>query len=416
MNKKIMNNDYFLSMISKFLNILFGFFSLILLNRYLGAAIKGKYSTVINYVTIISSIFQLGISIVYSKFKRKNIENCFSIFISLSIIQFILYLFFSIFLGLFIDVKLLIILLISSVAIFTTQLRYINLVENIKYNTLVVIIMSVFNFAFTLIAFLFLEKSLTVGLTIYVLKDCLIIFMYLFKIEYKKLFKRKYNKYYFQILKDAFLPMISNLLIILNYKIDVVMLNQFNVDYELIGLYSLGLSISEYIWIIPDIFKDVVQKRTAVNNPISTINFSLRCSSTIVIICYIVLIIVGRNLFGLIFGNEFIDSYNVTKILFIGVYSMIFYKIIGQLFISDNKSKQYFIILFIGTIVNIIANIILIPKMDIIGASIASVFSYTAIGIIFLVMYLCQYNVNIIDVLIVKKSDFNNIKKVIFRK
>ena len=119
---------------------------------------------------------------------------------------------------------------------------------------------------------------------------------------------------------------------------------------------------------------------------------------------------------GLIFGNEFIDSYNVTRILVIGVYSMIFYKIIGQLFISDNKSKQYFIILFIGTIVNIIANIILIPKMDIIGAAIASVFSYSAIGIIFLVMYQCQYNVNIIDVLIVKKSDFNNIKKVIFRK
>ena len=89
--KKMLNNDYILSMISKFSNIVFGFFSLILLNRYLGTYLKGEYSTIINYVTIISSIFQLGISIIYSRFKRKKIDNCYYVFTSLSFIQFFIY-------------------------------------------------------------------------------------------------------------------------------------------------------------------------------------------------------------------------------------------------------------------------------------------------------------------------------------
>lgn len=414
--KKMLNNDYILSMISKFSNIVFGFFSLILLNRYLGTYLKGEYSTIINYVTIISSIFQLGISIIYSRFKRKKIDNCYYVFTSLSFIQFFIYAFISIALGLIINFNTFIILFISSIAIFTTQLRYINLVEDIKYNTIVVIIMSMMNFVSTLIAFMLLEKNLYVGLGLYLLKDLTIIFMYLLKINYKLLFKKEYISYYKKILFEGFLPMLSNLLIILNYKIDVVMLNAFKIDYSLIGLYSLGLSISEYMWIIPDIFKDVVQKRTAKDNSIQTINFSLRCSSSIVLLCFFILLIIGKRTFGFVFGNEYIESYMITVVLFIGVYCMIFYKIIGQLFISDNKSKQYFIILLIGAIINVVCNYSLIPKVNIYGAAIASVLSYSIIGLVFLGMYLYQYKTKIKDVFLLKKEDILKLKNIIIHK
>lgn len=408
---KLLKNDYILSAISKFFNIFFGFLSLILLNRYLGANLKGEYSTIINYVTIISSILQLGISIVYPKFKRKKIANCFEIFLSLSFLQFLIYIIFSLIFFFLsgMDLKILQILIISSVAILTTQLRYINLVENIKYNTFVVIVMSLMNFILTLFAFLFLEKNLLVGLGIYFSKDLIIILMYLLKMKHIKLWRKEYFHTYKAILIEGFLPMISNLLIIINYKVDIIMLNQFKIDYALIGLYSLGLSISEYIWIIPDIFKDVVQKRVANDNAINTINFSLRCSSTFVCICYVVLLIIGKHMFGIVFGKEFADAYKVTKILFVGVYSMIYYKIIGQLFISDNKSKQYFLILFIGACANILCNYILIPIINITGAAIASVVSYSIIGFVFLIMYLKQYNVRITEVLFLKSDDINTL-------
>ena len=412
--KKLMNNDYILSIISKFSIILCGFISMVFLNRYLGVKLKGEYSSIINYATIISSVFQLGISSVYSLYKRKNIKNCYEIFISLSLIQLLLYFILSmIILIIHFDFNLFWIVLISVIAIFTTQLRYINLVENIKYNTIVVLIMSISNCILTIITFLFLKRYLPYAFIIYILKDITIVLLYTKRINFKNLFKNEYKKYYFLVLRDGILPMLSSFLIIINYKIDIAMLNIYKIDYVLIGLYSLGLSISEHMWIIPDIFKDVVRKRTAKDNSIQTINFSLRCSTTLIALAYIFIIIFGKFFIGILFGNDYINSYGVTIILFCGIFSMVYYKIIGQLLISDGKSKYYFIILLFGALVNIFFNIILIPKYDIIGAAFASVASYSFIGIVFLIFYVKMYKVHFLETIFVKKNDFTRIKNFI---
>ena len=92
---------------------------------------------------------------------------------------------------------------------------------------------------------------------------------------------------------------------------------------------------------------------------------------------------------------------------------MIYYKIIGQLFISDGKSKQYFVILLVGVVANVVINCLSIPSWGIYGASVASVVSYNGIGIVFLWLYLRYYDVNVKEVLLVKKSDFVKIKKFV---
>ena len=409
--KSRINNDYVLSIISKFFNILFGFLSLMLINRYLGAELKGRYSSLLNYVTIIVSVLYFGVSTIYPKYKRKKINNCFEIFISLVLIQFFIYVFFGLIIICFFkfDFSIMAIVTISCFSILTTQLRYINLVENIKYNSFVVTVMSISNFVITLLIFLFVDRNLYVGLFVYLLKELVVIFLILFKVSFKSLFKKEYIKYYKEIIISGILPMLSCLLIILNYKVDILMLNIYNVDYALIGLYSLGLSISEYIWIIPEIFKDVIQKRTAKDNALDSINFSLRISTTLVLFMYLFIVLIGKQIFGLVFGDEYVDSYYVTLILFVGVYSMVYYKIIGQLFIADNKSKQYFMILLGGAVLNIIVNFLLIPMYDIDGAAIASVASYSLIGIVFLILYIKYYRVKLKDLLIIKISDIKKI-------
>lgn len=415
MKEKILKNDYFLSLASKFFVMLFGFISLIFLNRYLGTELKGEYSSILNYVTIISAVLQFGISMVYPRFKRRNIKNCYEIFISLSIIQAAVYaviaFVITVIYGLSVNVAF--VCVISAVAVFATQLRYINMVEDMRRNASVVFIMSLCNCIITVLAFLLLESNLVVALLIYIVKDLIVISLYLIKIDYLNLFRKRYAKYYLAILKEGFLPMLSGLLIMLNYKIDIIMLNSYAVDFSAIGIYSLGLSIAEYMWVVPDIFKDVVQKRTAKNNPIETVNFSLRCSSSFIIVAFIVLGLLNGQLFVLLFGAEFAESFNITMILLVGAYSMIYYKIIGQLFISDGKSKQYFVILLAGVIANVIINCLTIPSWGIYGASVASVVSYNGIGVVFLGLYLKYYGVSVKEVLLVKKSDFAKIKKFV---
>ena len=415
MVKKLFRSDYILSLCSKFFIMFFGFISLIFLNRFLGADLKGEYSSLLNYVTIISAVLQFGISLVYPRFKRKNIKNCYYTFISLSIIQAIIYALITtlIIMVAQLDAKVIFVCIMSVIAILTTQLRYINMVENLKRNVFVVFMMSFLNCVITIAAFLLLERNLHVALLIYIIKDLVMIFLYAIKIDYRKLFKKEYVKYYYPILREGFFPMLASLLVMLNYKIDIVMLDSFSVDYGSIGIYSLGLSISEYLWVIPDVFKDVVQKRTAKDNAIETINFSLRCSSTFIILAFVVLLILNKQLFILLFGNDFAESFSVTMILIVGVYSMVYYKIIGQLFISDGRSKQYFLILLAGVIANVIVNCLTIPYYGIYGAVIASVVSYCGIGAVFLIMYCRCYGASLKDVLLLKKKDFAKVKKIL---
>ena len=92
---------------------------------------------------------------------------------------------------------------------------------------------------------------------------------------------------------------------------------------------------------------------------------------------------------------------------------MIYYKIIGQLFISDGRSKQYFLILLIGAIANVIINYVTIPLYGIYGAVIASVVSYCGIGAVFLIMYCRCYGANIKSILFLKKSDLKKVKSVL---
>ena len=68
-----------------------------------------------------------------------------------------------------------------------------------------------------------------------------------------------------EVLKFSFFPMLTSLLTILNYNMDVIILNFF-VENREIGLYSLAVTFASMLWIIPDAFKDVLFNKTAQND------------------------------------------------------------------------------------------------------------------------------------------------------
>ena len=201
---KLLNNDFTLSIIKKTSNIVFGFLTLILLNRYLGVTLKGEYTYIINYTVIIAAILEVGISNVYGIFKRKKIENCFEIFMSLTIIQFIIYLILALIImaiGKFQNYMVNWICIISLTTILTSQLRYINLVEHYKYSSISVIIMAVVNFISMLAVYIICKQSLVYAFIVLIIKDLVITALLIKKINFKKLFKKEYIKFYKEIIK-----------------------------------------------------------------------------------------------------------------------------------------------------------------------------------------------------------------------
>lgn len=414
---KLLSNIYTISILKKFNVILFGVFSTALLNRYLGPTNKGEYAYTLSIANIMVVLFNFGINLTYPNFKRRQDKNYLPIFQALSIFEFsVLVLIAAISYIVTKDFNILMVILLTAIGVFRMQLNYFNLVENIKSHSLITIVSAFLNFIFILSVFIVSESNLLYAYLVYISKDLVIIYLS-FKNLRKEISLEHFNyRVWKEIIRFGFIPMYTTLLISINYKIDVIILKFLNVNLLLIGLYTVGVSLAEYGWLIPDIFKDVMINRTARRDDVENMAFSLRISSTMMFFVFAGLVIFGEQMILMLFGHEFIDAYIVTVIIFLGIYSMIYCKIIGTLYIAKGQWRFYATVLTLSVISNVIFNFILIPIWGITGAALSSIISYTIAGLAFLLDFKKLYSLKLLDLIIVNKQDIIKIKSLFSNK
>ena len=237
---------------------------------------------------------------------------------------------------------------------------------------------------------------------------------YKFKIRLKEILKKNKLKIR-EIYRTGIISMLMLLMMSFNYNIDIIILKQLSSSYS-VGLYSIAVNLANMLWLIPDAFKDVLFNKTSKNDSINEIVLSTKLNLYLNIIITIGFIILGKQFINFMYGKEFIEAYNSTVILFIGCMVMIIYKLIHPLYIALGKQTLIFNILLASVFINIILNYILIPKFDIIGAAIASVCSYTICGIVFLIIFCKQYNVQISRFFVFNNDEINMFKTLLRRK
>lgn len=409
--KKIISNIYMISIFKKMNVILFGIFSTALLNRYLGPTNKGEYAYILSVVNIMIVLLNFGINLTYPNFKRRQDKNYLPIFQALSIFEFGVLTLIAIISYFFTqDFDVLLVILLTAIGVFRMQLNYFNLVEDIKSHSLITIASAFFNFIFILIVFISFKSNLLYAYLVYILKDLVIIILSFKNLKREISIKHFNYRVWKEIIRFGFIPMYTTLLISINYKVDVIILKFLDVNLLLIGLYTVGVSLAEYAWLIPDIFKDVMINRTARKDDVKNLAFSLRISSTIMFFVFVGLIIFGKQIILILFGHEFVDAYNITVIIFLGIYSMVYCKIIGTLYIAKGQWRFYSTVLTLSVLSNVIFNFILIPKWGIIGAALSSIVSYTIAGFAFLIDFKRLYSLKLLDLVIINKHDIIKIK------
>ena len=103
--------------------------------------------------------------------------------------------------------------------------------------------------------------------------------------------------------------------------------------------------------------------------------------------------LLANNVIKLLFGIQYQHTASVLKIyiwasvfVFLGVAT-------GKYLIVENYTKISFLRTFVGAIINIVLNIILIPKLGINGAAIATVFSQFIVAFSIILIPKTRYNV-----------------------
>ncbi|MBC2034891.1 NeuD/PglB/VioB family sugar acetyltransferase [Listeria booriae] len=413
---RIFNNAFFLTFVKKGFVVLNGIVSLMLVARYFGPAMRGEYMFIINVVIVGTTILNLGISLIYPHFRKQD-KRAKNLFVSYSFLQFFLYLIISLLILIITkNIVLGISALLISVNVLNLQVTQINLVENLKQQSMIIIASSLINTILITLAFFLTSENLFLILIIFGLKSYVSMVFSLVSLcgsDFKfTIVPVKYKK----MTALAFLPLLTSFLIAINYQADIIILKMMSVDFYHIGLYSTGVALAEYSWMIPDIFKEVMFHHNARKDDVKRMTFSIRLGFTAVVLVAVLVIALGKPILGLLFGADFVAAYPIVVWMFLAVPFMVYTKIIGTLFSANGGWRFYFITLLISVLLNIGLNVALIPSFHIYGSAFASVISYAFCGLTMLVWFKRKYKVPFRDVLFVKWEDMQKVAPFLSRK
>lgn len=420
-----------ITFVSRIIQLLIALGITVIIARSLGPEKKGIHSLAILLSTLLITFTELGIgpaSVFFIGKKKYDIKHIFGT----NIIFSVLISFVAIIIGLIIIYffkestfpgisrrYLLLGLMIIPFSVFQTFVIDILLGTHKfkKYNFVQILqsLIFLFSAAFLLIGLHLGISAAIVAQVISLIISCIIVFTqtiketngihFLFNKQILKDFFSYSSKYYF-----------NNLLSFLHLRVDVFMINIF-LNPLSVGYYSIAVGLAERIWIIsksagivifPKVSSETNKDKLKEFTPIVTRNILF-----ITLIMILPLIAFGKFIIEFLYSNKFLDSIFPFYILLIGTIATGGSRILSNDLAGRGRLKESLYTNSISVFLNIILNIILIPRMGISGAAIATTISYSLSFSLRVIIYAHISGNKIIDILVIKKSDFKLYKNFI---
>jgi O-antigen/teichoic acid export membrane protein len=242
-------------------------------------------------------------------------------------------------------------------------------------------------------------------------------FVLLFKNKFINSFSLKFNWKIMKGMLSLGIVYATSLLVInLNYKADVILLDKLGSAYEL-GIYSKGAAITQYLWQIPMLLSTIVFSRSAISKDGHMFSLKiaqlLRLSFLIIGLGSILLWLFSKYIIIGMYGSKFSGSVAVLNYLLPGVVVLTLFKVMNMDLAGKGKPWIAMKAMVPALILNVILNILTIPKYGANGSAISSTISYTFAGVLFLFFYSKEVMIPIKTILFYKKSDFDPIMSIL---
>jgi O-antigen/teichoic acid export membrane protein len=212
---------------------------------------------------------------------------------------------------------------------------------------------------------------------------------------------------------------IALLIIDLNYRLDVIILDNMSTPYE-IGLYSKGVAVTQYLWQIPMVLSPVIFTRSAISKNEKAFSLKvaslLRISLIIISLASIVLFVFSDWVILLLFGEEFQGSTSVLNILLLGVILLTVFKVMNMDLAGKGKPWISMKAMIPALIINIVLNVIWIPTKGADGAALASTISYSSAALLFLFFYSREVEIPMRTILLFQRKDFDFLNRIMKKK
>ncbi len=380
-------------LLGNFSIVIVTFLQRMIIARFMGAAELGAYSLIMSIYAIGTAIIGIGIPMAITKYAaeiktiNQKIKELATVGLILSgatsLVAITLFPFFSTEISRLLnisdykDVVLTLTLLFPFSTIFYTSLALLNGIREMKSYS---ILEALQNIIFLILTIFFLLsgfglKSILLGLWISILIATAILFIV--KHRYFSLkFDHSFGENAKRLLNFGVKVLATDLINQVNSYADFLLLGFF-LSPESVGFYTVAISISRLIWIVPGCIQKIsypaaseywIKKDSRSLN--GMVNRIIKYSSIIAIVFGVGISLFAKEIIALIFGQGFDIAIIPLSILMLGiVLNGALVQSVGSLLSAIGRPELSLKVDAVTVAINILFNILLIPGYGIVGAA-----------------------------------------------
>jgi len=197
----------------------------------------------------------------------------------------------------------------------------------------------------------------------------------------------------------------------LNVRLDVLILAAYLLPSE-IGYYTIAYMLAEIVWYIPDSIGLVLFPQVSSSDKeatgIQTARINRLALLLIIVVCSF-LGLIGKVIISVIYGKAFLPAYPAMLFLLPGIAGLTVAKVLSKYISGIGKPLLTSTGSILGLILNIPLLILLVPRLGIIGASIASSVAYIAYAVYIIPVFIKKSGVSLRNTLVMNKDDITDI-------
>ncbi len=201
---------------------------------------------------------------------------------------------------------------------------------------------------------------------------------------------------------------LANLAQFLNYRLDVFVVS-YLLGSEQVGLYTLAVGVAQLVWLISNAVAVVLLPRVAASGGATRENAATTARATRLTLC-VSLAMAGalgaaRPLLPLVYGEAFQRSIAPFLWLLPGVLSFAVVGVIASYIAGIGKPQVNLAIALVGVSFTLALDLLLIPRLGIVGAAIASTISYSVSAVLSLSYFSRQSGMHVRQALLIEPAD-----------
>ncbi len=171
----------------------------------------------------------------------------------------------------------------------------------------------------------------------------------------------------------------------LNYRLDMFVVAYLVPDLGQLAFYHVAASLAGLIWLLPDTYGVALYPRLAgagsARERTRQVVKALRLVGLVSLVAAAALAALAGWLVPLLFGEPYAASVRPVLMLLPGVIAMVGTKILSRQLLSENRHQWSAVCSLAGVVVNVAANLVLVPRFGVVGAAWAATIAYTVTSV-----------------------------------